>query len=245
MSDSNTTVNLEGVPITAEPGIDISTAVASSTFNDWFSAVERDRFCIRSIHIQSMDMFGPRVGFLKWKADVVDSQGKFLPGIIFARGGSVAVAALLRCGRKTYVAVTVQPRLPTGSFEFTEVCAGMLDGDGNFAGVAAKELKEELQIELDAAGLTDLTALAGHADGIYLSPGGTEETMRFFAFFKRVSKSELDDINGRCTGALDENEQITVKLIEVDELLDLPDAKSIIAWTLIQRHGKQIPGYKR
>ncbi len=131
---------------------------------------------------------------------------------------------------------TVQPRLATGDFEFVEVCAGMLDGSGNFAGVAAKELKEELDIELAASDLTNLSELSGAPDGLYLSPGACDETIRFFAFCRKVSRVELDAMQGKCTGALDEGEQITLKIVELDSLLTLPDAKSVVAWTLFQKH---------
>ncbi|MCA9817514.1 MAG: NUDIX domain-containing protein [Cyanobacteriota/Melainabacteria group bacterium] len=241
---SNATAHsVNGIPVTAESGIDIKTALAAKPFTDWLASVDTSRFTVSSIHFQSMDMFGPRVGFVKFKCDVTDSQGKFLPGIIFARGGAVAVIALLECEGEHHAVVTVQPRLATGDFEFVEVCAGMLDGSGNFAGVAAKELKEELGIELDEDDLTDLSTLAGYPDGVYLSPGACEETIRFFAFCKSVSREELDDINGRLTGALDENEQITVKLVKVDDLVAVPDAKTIVAHSLLVRFGDQIPGY--
>ncbi len=241
---SNSTPNqVNGIPVTAENGIDVKAALAAKPFTDWLASVDTTRFTVNSIHFQSVDMFGPRVGFVKFKCAVTDSQGNFIPGIIFARGGAVAVLAILECEGEHHVVVTVQPRLATGSFEFVEICAGMLDGSGNFAGVAAKELDEELGIKLDEDDLTDLSALAGYADGMYLSPGACEETMRFFAFCQSVTREELDDINGRCTGALDEDEQITVKLIAVDDLLSLPDAKSVVAHSLLSRFGDQIPGY--
>lgn len=231
-----------GITVTAEAGIDLNIATAAKPFTDWLAQIDRKRFNVRNVHIQSVDMFGPRVGFIKFKADVADSQGRALPGIIFARGGAVAVLAVLVCEGKAHAVVTVQPRLATGDFEFVETCAGMLDGSGNFAGVAAKELKEELHIELAPGELVDLGALAGFKNGIYLTPGGSEETMRFFAFCREVSRTELDDINGRLTGALDEGEQITLKLVNIDDLAAIPDAKTIIAHSLYQRFKDKIPG---
>ena len=41
-----------------------------------------------------------------------------------------------------------------------EIPAGMLDGESNFVGVAAKELKEETGIEITAEKLINMTRLA-------------------------------------------------------------------------------------
>lgn len=72
----------------------------------------------------------------------------------------------------------------------------MLDGDGHFAGVAAKEMEEETGIQITEDQLIDLTQLA-YGDqyrGIYPSPGGCDEFIRLFAFKKAVAREELQDI---------------------------------------------------
>ncbi len=233
---------VSGIPVTAEAGIDIAVAVKAKPFTDWLAQVDRTRFNLRSVCFQSVDMFGPRVGFIKFKCDVVDSTGRFIPGVIFARGGAVAILAVVRCEGKEYAVMTVQPRLATGSFEFCEVMAGMLDGSGHFAGVAAKELKEEAEIELSADDLTDLGALAGFKDGIYLSPGACEETIRIFAFFREMSREQLDQLQGRCTGALEEGEQIILRVVPLEQLLSVNDAKTIVAYALFMRFRDHVPG---
>lgn len=228
-------IKVQGITVTGEKGIDLKVASESKTFTDWLNGVDKDRFTINGIHFQSVDMFGPKVGFIKFVCDVTDSDGKFIPGIIFARGGSVAVVVLVECEGEEYAVVTVQPRIATGSFEFQEVCAGMLDGAGSFAGAAAKELEEELAITIDGEDLVDLTALAGFDSGIYLSPGGSEEAMKFFGYSTSMTRSEFDSLNGRLTGVLEEGEQITVKLIPVDGLLEIPDAKTLVAHSFVTR----------
>jgi hypothetical protein len=47
------------------------------------------------VNIQSVDMFGPRIGFIKLKADITNKAGQFCPGICFLRGGAVAVLVIL------------------------------------------------------------------------------------------------------------------------------------------------------
>ncbi len=222
---------------TAEAGIALDTAVQSKQFQNWLAQVDTNKFQIRSVHFQSVDMFGPtKVGFIKFKADVVDKAGKFIPGIVFMRGGSVGILAVLNCQGKKYSVMTVQPRVPTGRFDFLEIPAGMLDGSGNFAGVAAKELEEELGIKIAEKDLTDLSGLAGCNQGVYLSPGASDETLRFFSFTRDVTEEEMASMNGRCTGLISEGEQVTLKIVHLDDLLTVAAAKTIVAYALYQKY---------
>jgi ADP-sugar diphosphatase len=225
----------DGIPVTAEPGISIDAAISSAPFKNWLASMDRERFDVRSIHIQSVDMFGPRVGFIKLKADVVGENGKFIPGIVFMRGGSVGILPVFMCKGRSYAVLTVQPRVPTGRFDFVEIPAGMLDGSGNFGGVAAKELQEELALTINEAELTDLSAFAGHKGGFFPSPGGSDETIRLFSLCKEVGEDELSSMNGRCTGLLEEGEQITLKIVPLEDLWTIPDGKTIVAYTLYQK----------
>ncbi|MBY0359104.1 MAG: NUDIX domain-containing protein [Candidatus Obscuribacterales bacterium] len=224
-----TTTSTTEIKYTAEAGIDIEKIKTSAQFTNWLTSVDRQRFNIRGVHFQSVDMFGPKIGFIKFKADIVDASGKFVPGILFMRGGSVAMLVVLKCNGKKYVPLTVQPRVATGRFDFEEIPAGMLDGSGNFAGVAAKELQEELKLTINEADLVDLTELAGYKGGYYPSAGGSDETIRIFYYEKDVTAEELAEMSGRLTGCLSESEQITLKIIELDDLWKLPDSKSGMA----------------
>ncbi len=118
-------------------------------FKDWCEAVDPE-FIIKSILVQSVDMFGPRVGFIKFKAQVSDKEGTVVPSIVFMRGASVAVLFVIRCDEdgELFTILTVQARFPTGKHAFHDIPAGMVDGNGDFSGVAAKEMKEETGIEV-------------------------------------------------------------------------------------------------
>jgi ADP-sugar diphosphatase len=70
-------------------------------------------------------MFGPRVGFIKFRADVVNEVGGFLPGIVFMRGGAVTMLVILQCEGEDYSIITLQPRVPAGKFLFPELPAGI------------------------------------------------------------------------------------------------------------------------
>jgi ADP-sugar diphosphatase len=220
------------------PGIDQDIqdkAVASKPFQDWLKSVS-DRFVVKGVKFQSVDLFGPRVGFIKFVADVTDTNGKFIPGIVFMRGGAVGMLPVLKCEGKRYTILTVQPRVPAGRFDFVEIPAGMLDGSGNFGGVAAKELKEELDMVVTQDELIDLSAFAGYAGGVFVSPGGTDETLRLFAFEKDVTAEELASYEGKCTGVIEEGEQITLKIAELDTLWQIDDAKTGIAYLLYEKY---------
>jgi len=216
---------------TAAPGVPLEKALESAQFTDWYNRLD-PRFHVKGVHVDSVDMFGPRVGFIKFKADVIDHTGKPISGIVFMRGGSVAMLPVFVCGRRYYTALCVQPRLPTGQFDFVEVPAGTVDGSGNFAGAAAREIEEELHMTVSEKELIELGAATIRKDGLWLSPGAADEMMRFYAFVKRVSKQWLAEVNGRCTGLLEEHEQITLKIAPLASLVDVPDAKTIVAHAL-------------
>jgi ADP-sugar diphosphatase len=226
-------MDIANIAVTAADGIDAASIVASKQFTDWLKSMDADRFVVKSVHIQSVDMFGPKIGFIKFKADVTDKSNKFIPGIVFMRGGSVGILCVLSCKGKRYTVLTVQPRVPAGRFEFVEIPAGMLDGSGNFAGVAAKELDEELGIKIPAAELIDLSATAGHSRGFFVSPGGSDETIRLFLYEKDVTEDELAAMHGKCTGVLEEGEQITLRVVALDDsILKIDDGKTIVSYAL-------------
>jgi len=106
-------------------------------------------------------MFGKRPGFIKFRADVTKG-GNRVPAIVFCRGGAVGILVVLYCSSNRYVLLTEQPRAPVGCSTFLEIPAGMLDGDGHFAGVAAAELREEAGLVISGEDLRDLTSEAFH-----------------------------------------------------------------------------------
>ncbi len=215
-------------------GVTLDTIVSCKAFTDWLGELDCERFNVLSVQIQAVNMFGPRVGFLMFKADAVDAEGRMLPGVVFMRGGCVAILPVLICNGVQYAVMTVQPRLPTGQFDFVEIPAGMLDGSGNFIGVAAKELEEELKLNVAANELIDMSQMAGHFRGHFPSPGGSDETIRVFCFVRQLTEAELQDFNGRLTGNLEEGEQITLKIMPLKDLWKIPDGKTIVAYSLFR-----------
>jgi len=212
-------------------------------FQEWLARLNHGtRFILRGIHVQTIDMFGPRVGFVKFRLDVVNEHGKFVPGIVFMRGGAVAILVILNCEGREYTLLTVQPRVPLGDFECVELPAGMIDGMGNFAGVAAKEMKEETGLEMEPEDLVDLTKLAWNEKfpGMLPSPGGCDEFLRLYAYRRTITPAELQEFEGKATGVLEEGETIKLKVLPLDELwMHTADSKALAALLLYHKLKEQ------
>ncbi|KAI0412852.1 hypothetical protein F5X98DRAFT_367010 [Xylaria grammica] len=241
-----------------------------------------DPYALRSITVQSYDLFGAkRVGFLKLRADVTNSAGEALPGAVFLRGPSVGMLMMLipddaaarpqgagLHDEERYVVLTVQPRIPAGSLAFPELPAGMVDdddddaaagesGEGKFAGTAAREIHEELGIEIPASELVCLSDLAADDSGaaargdeeeglpsaMYPSAGGCDEYIPIYMHERRVPRDTLKEWTGKLTGLRDHGEKITLKLVPMRDLWreGRRDAKALAAlalWEGLKREGK-------
>ena len=148
----------EPVPVTGAVGVDLARAIACVPFKEWAASMDTS-LRVWSVHFTDLDFFGARVGFLKFRADV-RKDGVVLPGIVFMRGGAVAILPVLTCGGERFVVCCRQPRVAIGAAAYLEIPAGMMDGDGNFTGVAAKEMREETGLDIGEHELIDLTAAA-------------------------------------------------------------------------------------
>eukprot|EP01052_Picozoa_sp_SAG31_P004647 SAG31_NODE_195_length_20708_cov_9.627638_1_plen_665_part_00 len=218
------------VPLTGVPGLDIALACKQQMFLDWRAAIEADPLLsCHSIHFQSLDMFGKKVGFLKFHADVRIGKKKS-PGVVFMRGGAVAVLIILDCEGTEYTILTRQPRVPVGTSNFPELPAGMLDEQLYLKGVAVDEIKEECDIELKESDLIPLTTLAFGSStgwrGVIPSAGGCDEWIHLFVHRKRVKREYINRLQGKLTGKLDEGEMIKLDLVPTKDIWMIsPDCK--------------------
>ncbi len=238
------------IPVTYEPNImrpQGRLLEESGLLTKWATGLDK-RFFLHGILVQSVDLFGSRVGFVKISAHITGRNadgtpdGQRIPGIVFLRGDSVGILVVLECPaeidpasiempRETYAVLTVQPRAPTRAFDVTEIPAGMLDGSGDFTGIAAKELAEELGDDF-AISEKDLVPLGGP---IFLSPGGCDERLQLFCCTRTMDRARAMALKGRLTGALAEGERITLTVVPLDTLAEIPDAKTQLAY-LKYRH---------
>lgn len=98
--------NHSNLTVTTTPDLSQDDLLQFPAFRIWLPTVQRslerqqnpkhefhkDPYVLRKIDIQSVDRFkGGRLGFVKFRADVSNSQGEGLPGSVFLRGGSVGM----------------------------------------------------------------------------------------------------------------------------------------------------------
>jgi ADP-sugar diphosphatase len=200
----------------------------------WAETTKKN-FTLNFVVVQSIDMFGPlKMGFMKVHADIFDAQGSDLPSIALLRGGSVGILVVLTCNGTEYTVITQQARAPIG-MKLLEIPAGMLDGDNNFAGAAAKELKEEIGLEISRTTLSSLTnpVYKEQFQGVYPSPGGCDEFIELFLYEEMVSDDKLNTFRGRVLGESSEGEEIKTEVIPLNDLIEkAPDMKSLSALML-------------
>jgi ADP-sugar diphosphatase len=212
-----------------------------------------DPYELKSIQIQAVDFFGPRIGFLKFKAIIQNErankgQPMQLPGSIFMRGGSVGMLMILRprdANEEKWVILTEQPRIPAGSLAFLEIPAGMVDDrTQDFKGVAASEIEEETGLRINRDHLVDMTELALRGSpnpenlkpAMYPSPGGSDEFIALFLWEQEMERLEIESLREKLTGNKQQGEMITLKLVPYGDLWKVAtrDAKTMVAWALYE-----------
>lgn len=249
------------VPLTLPTGLSKDQLLEFKAFRDWQKtlqgSIEKQKlhdhpfhaapYQLRSVRVDSFDRIKPRILFVKLVALVQNGDGETLPGVVFLRGGSVAILMILRpvdALDERYVVMTEQPRPAAGTLRFMEIPAGMLDDEENFAGAAAREIEEEVGLKLNKSELIDMTALAlkGHRmeenlrDSMYPSPGACDEFISIFLWEQEKERMEIDDLKDRLTGERGEQEHITVRLMAYEQLLQVGarDGKTLAAWSLYE-----------
>jgi len=252
----STVMALQGreVPVTWQSGIGITQEIVQKIIKEWrpFLIWQENmnqpdnvqNTIVSSVVIQSVDMFGSRIGFVKFHAHTASSTGSRVPGITLMRGGAVGMLVILKLSdegapdhNKEFSILTIQPRVPIGLTKFAEIPAGMIDG-GRFAGTAAKELKEETGIDIPEDELVDLTSLAykGAHVGMYPSAGGCDEVIRLYLYRTVVNREQLNGYQDKLTGVIEEGEIISLKVVPLDDLwLHAPDAKALSALYLYNK----------
>ncbi|XVE64952.1 hypothetical protein DITRI_Ditri07aG0142700 [Diplodiscus trichospermus] len=241
------------VQIVAAPGLSDSefrSGIESSLFKQWLKNLESEGgilangdMTLTQVLIQGVDMFGKRIGFLKFKADIIDKvTGKKVPGIVFARGPAVAVLILLESEGVTYAVLTEQVRVPTGRLVL-ELPAGMLDDDkGDFVGTAVREVEEEIGIHLNLEDMVDLTAFLEPSTGfkVFPSPGGCDEEIGLFLYRGHVDKNIITQLQGKETGLRENGELIKVRIVPYEKLWRMtPDAKTLMAVAIYEMAKKE------
>jgi hypothetical protein len=119
----------------------VDLVLKAGPFVDWLHEVDqidnpdptKPELAIDKLHIQHVDMFGPKVGFIKFEVVARTWNEKMqqiavVPGVVFMRGGSVGILCILIEVETNieYALITLQPRIPAGYANFPEIPAGMV-----------------------------------------------------------------------------------------------------------------------
>jgi ADP-sugar diphosphatase len=115
-----------------------------------------------------------------------------------------------------------------------------LDGSGQFKGVAAKELEEEVDLVVNSSHLFDMTEeiYGSEWPGMFPSIGGCDEFIRLFLHCRDVSEEELKIIESK-TGGIEGEDIIHVKLARLEDAYKLsPDAKTLCSLFLYEKMKK-------
>ncbi|KAL0488241.1 ADP-sugar diphosphatase [Acrasis kona] len=250
----NTTLPYKGktVPVTMNDYThdDINVVTESTPFKQWMSNMNNsDEMNLKSVHIQQVDEFKNKsIGFVKINADVTVKESKDgkeieqkIPGIAFLRGGAVSILIVLSIEetKKKYVVLVNQARVPIGS-QILELPAGMIDKEGNIKSKAVEELEEETGIKIKDDDLVDmLVENKMNNKGLFTSPGGQDEFLKFYLYEKQVSNSFIEEINNKQTGLRDHGEVIQLSVVPFEQAhLLSPDIKvstSLFLYSLLRK----------
>jgi hypothetical protein len=63
-------------------------------FQDWVNGMD-ESLRVRSIHVESLDLFGTVVRYVKMHVEAFDESGQELPGTVFLRGKTVGVMCII------------------------------------------------------------------------------------------------------------------------------------------------------
>jgi ADP-sugar diphosphatase len=218
---------------------------------------------IEEIQIKGLKMFGPKIGF--WFIDTIfrDSKNRIVPGTVFLRGDSVASLIVIEeepdggSKRKreegvkpTYHTVFVEELKAPAGCKIKQIPAGMLDGSNKLGGKMFDEIKEETGLELRPTEPVDCESVMPHMPldtlislGSFApSIGGCEEIIHEFAYFTKMTSSQIAAINLSTRGRVDENENIIVHIVPLTwkTIFESGDSKAGIAAAKLNYY---FPGY--
>uniref|UniRef100_A0A7S1N1G6 Nudix hydrolase domain-containing protein n=1 Tax=Eutreptiella gymnastica TaxID=73025 RepID=A0A7S1N1G6_9EUGL len=245
-----TTVALHGqqVPLflcseLALPGDTLDKVAHCKGFRDWVARTDAQKvYTVEDVEVQHVDFFGPHVGTIKLKVSVKVGMGPTTTSIFELKGGNAGVLAVLDHQGRQYTVLSMQPRVPIANFSLLEIPIGLIDSSGKFAGKAAQEFREELDLVLTKENLVDMTTLAynGKFSGVFQSPGHTDVHNALYLFRDSVTTAQLASFKERTEE--EEGDIIDLKLVPLKAVWKATsDAKTLAAVALfsaLQAEGK-------
>uniref|UniRef100_A0A7S4KMR0 Nudix hydrolase domain-containing protein n=1 Tax=Paramoeba aestuarina TaxID=180227 RepID=A0A7S4KMR0_9EUKA len=221
------------------PDVDVAEVSELPVFKGFLGAVDKN-FQVSKMTVRSVDRFGPTIGFVHCHTEVETKRDGRVPGIVFIRGESVAVLPVyvdIDDAGKEYTICLNQPRFATGNSSFIEVPAGMVNLTSETPAHAARRvLEEKAGIEADVCELLNMSELHfGRDVPVFLSPGASDEDMKFFLYRIGVTSEKIAQLTKNFQ---EQNGKTT--MIALNELLDKTnDAKTWIAFSMYKQISHQ------
>jgi 8-oxo-dGTP pyrophosphatase MutT (NUDIX family) len=181
---------------------------ASNVFRQWFKRLPKEMI--------------PRV----LKITTVhgwDNEIKMIVGIadgylVFLRGDTVDISAILTCEGREYALYVVQPRIAGAQSRVVSNPSGMVDTNEQVVSAALRELNEEVELGLSfTIPWSAPTLLKGPS---FVSPGGTDERVFFYGVTAELTSSQLQALQGHVAGLQEEDERTELLLVPLEDALD-------------------------
>lgn len=204
---------------------------AAPKFTRWLKKImDKKEVKIKSITITDINWFSAKpdplkLGFVKCTLDATDAKTneKIMSNIVFVRGNSVAVLIIVKVlypmndygfKDKQFVLLCEQMRLPVGQ-RIKEICAGMVDAEGNIISVALKEVQEETGFIINH--VDELIPLKK----IIPSPGACDEEIDLYAWTTAISYHDFKEKQEKVYGNKKENEEIRLSFMELNDYINV------------------------
>jgi len=240
LATSEIIVHGKNVPLHAvvPRSFSLEAVTSQCAFKTWIEGLD-PRMDLQLVEVQSVDKFGPSVGFVKFKADVdFHSHGHkhHLPGVVFMRGLSVSVLVVMteRTSNSKYAIIVTQPRVAIGKAEFSEIPSGILQ-DGSPSMVFVRNLlASEVGIEVEDTRVTDMNRCI-YEDGrpIYNTPGGSDQGMFYYLVELEVSVQQLQEMHEQTAIKRNEGAMIIPSVVPFEELpARCNDARTFTAYAM-------------
>ncbi|GAA4447580.1 hypothetical protein GCM10023189_04090 [Nibrella saemangeumensis] len=145
--------------------------------------------------------------------DADTPEGDKIPPVVFLKGHAVSVLVVLvdKDTREKFVVLVRQRRVCDGSQTY-EHPAGMVDVDDEPAEVGAREVGEEIGLEVTPEELTKLNNRLW-----FPSTGSSDEAMHYFFVEKEMVRAEIMSFHHKNMGVASEFERITTVVATLPE----------------------------
>jgi hypothetical protein len=200
----------------------------SHVFRQWLERLANDGPSIelRAVTVLAVHAWGrptPEIKMLHLMVEAYEGTRR-LDGVCTLRGATVDMLALLDDGSgEEHVVFVIQPRVPGAQSAVVSNPSGMVDPDEQVKLAGLRELDEELDGDgtITWGKPIDLGEHAVGSDEPFLvSPGGSDETAKFFAVKATVTPEQIRKLHNKFGGAAHEDERVQIIVVPLSEARD-------------------------